>query len=210
MSDVKHRIAERAARDIESGWYVNLGVGLPTRISEFVDPDKEIVFHSENGILGMGPSPGDDAFDPWLVNASKKAVTLRPGAALFHHADSFTMIRGGHIDLCALGGYQVTPGGDLANWTTPTGDVLPAVGGAMDLAVGAKRIWVLMEHTSRKGHIKLVNRCTYPLTAPGCVTRVYTDLGVFAPEGDGFRVLDLSDGVALDEVQAKTEAPVLG
>lgn len=204
----KTAIAKRAARDVVSGWYVNLGVGIPTRIVDHVDPENEIVFHSENGILGMGPAPAPDAIDPWLVNAGKQAVTLLPGASLFHHGDSFTMIRGGHIDLCVLGAFQVAANGDLANWTTPTGDILPAVGGAMDLAVGAKRIWVLMEHTTKDGQHRLVQRCTYPLTAVGVVDRVYTDLGVFDVTPEGFEVIDLSAGVSLEQVQALTEPTV--
>ena len=201
-------VARRLAADIESGWYVNLGVGMPTRVADFVSEDKEVVFHSENGILGMGPAPAEDQIDPWLVNAGKKAVTLLPGASLFHHADSFTMIRGGHIDLCVLGAYQVATNGDLANWVTPSNDILPAVGGAMDLSAGAKRIWILMEHTTRDGEAKLVDSCTYPLTAAGVVGRIYSDLGVFEPAGDRFRVLDLAAGVTLDQVRAATGAPV--
>lgn len=202
-------IARRAAQDIQSGWYVNLGVGMPTKIADLIGEEKEVVFHSENGILGMGPSSAADEIDPWLVNAGKQFVTLRPGASLFHHADSFTMIRGGHIDLCVLGAYQVSANGDLANWTTPTGDVLPAVGGAMDLAVGAKRVWTLMEHTTRDGASKLVKQCSYPLTAPNAVSQIYTDLGVFAVRGDCFEVVELADGISFDEVQAKTDAQLV-
>jgi 3-oxoadipate CoA-transferase beta subunit len=157
----------------------------------------------------MGPAPAPDHVDPWLVNAGKQSVTLRPGASLFHHADSFVMIRGGHIDLCVLGAYQVSAAGDLANWTTPTGDILPAVGGAMDLAVGAKRVWILMEHTTREGAPKLVSECSYPLTAPKAVGRVYTDLGVFRPAGDGFEVIELVEGVSFDDAQARTGAKLV-
>lgn len=199
-------MARRLADDIGDAWYVNLGVGIPTEVANFITDGREVVFHSENGILGMGTTPPDDEIDPWLVNAGKKPVTLRPGASLFHHADSFAMIRGGHIDLCVLGGYEVSQSGDLANWTTPSGDILPAVGGAMDLAVGAKRTWVLMKHVTRDGAPKLVETCEYPLTAPRAVDRVYTDLGVFAIEDGRFKVLSLAAGLSLAEVQAQSAA----
>lgn len=200
--------ARRLARDIEDGWYVNLGVGMPTRIADMIDDKREVVFHSENGILGMGPTPPEDAIDPWLVNAGKKPVTLLQGASLFHHADSFTMIRGGHIDLCVLGAFEVSQTGDLANWTLGGEDIMPAVGGAMDLSVGAKRTWVLMQHNARNGASKLVQRSSYPLTAPGAVSRIYTDLGVFCVDNGGFRVIDLADGVSLEEARARTGAPL--
>jgi 3-oxoadipate CoA-transferase beta subunit len=201
-------VARRLARDIQEGWYVNLGVGMPTHVSNMIEDDREVVFHSENGILGMGPAPVSEDPDPWLVNASKKAVTLVPGASLFHHGDSFAMIRGGHIDLCVLGAFEVAQNGDLANWTTSSDELLPAVGGAMDLGVGAKRVWVLMQHTSRDGEPKLVERCKYPLTAPGAVDRVYTELGVFEIVDGRFKVLELADGVTLDKAQAATGAPL--
>ncbi len=201
-------VARRLARDIQEGWYVNLGVGMPTRVSNMIEDGREVVFHSENGILGMGPAPVSEAPDPWLVNASKKAVTLVPGASLFHHGDSFAMIRGGHIDLCVLGAFEVAQNGDLANWTTSSDELLPAVGGAMDLGVGAKRVWVLMQHTSRDGEPKLVERCKYPLTAPGAVDRVYTELGVFEIVDGRFKVLELAEGVTLDKAQAATGAPL--
>ncbi|MBJ3777086.1 3-oxoacid CoA-transferase subunit B [Acuticoccus mangrovi] len=210
LGDDRVAMTRRLAGDIADGWYVNLGVGMPTKVADMIDDGREVMFHSENGILGMGPTPAEDEIDPWLVNAGKKAVSLTPGAALFHHADSFAMIRGGHIDLCVLGGYEVAENGDLANWTTPSGDILPAVGGAMDLAVGAKRVWVLMQHTTRDGAAKLVRRCTYPLTAPAAVDRVYTELGTFAVTEEGFRVLTLADGVSLADVQARTDAPIHG
>ncbi|GGE50160.1 3-oxoadipate CoA-transferase subunit B [Primorskyibacter flagellatus] len=199
-------MAKRLADDIHDAWYVNLGVGLPTEVANYVTEEREVVFHSENGILGMGPTPGDNEIDPWLVNAGKKPVTLRPGASLFHHADSFAMIRGGHIDLCVLGGYEVSQAGDLANWTTPSGDLMPAVGGAMDLAVGAKRTWILMRHTTKDGQPKLVETCTYPLTAPAAVDRVYTELGVFEIRDGGLHVVSLSEGLDLETVQARTGA----
>src|SRR5712675_3316184 len=171
-------MAARLARDIPEGWYVNLGLGLPTLIPDYIPAGREVVFHSENGVLGMGPVPPKDQVDTWLVNATKQNITLVKGASLFHHADSFTMIRGGHLDLCVLGAFEVASNGDLANWTTDSNDKTPAVGGAMDLAVGAKRLWVLMEHVTKKGQPRLVERCALPLTAPGVVKRVYTNLAV--------------------------------
>jgi 3-oxoadipate CoA-transferase, beta subunit len=204
----RKRMAERLARDIPEGWYVNLGVGLPTQVAEFIPADRDVVFHSENGILGMGPKPAPDALDPWLVNAGKQPVTLKSGAALFHHADSFVMIRGGHIDLCVLGAFQVAQNGDLANWTIDSADKTPAVGGAMDLAVGAKRLWVLMEHTSKGGEPKLVERCTYPLTALGVVSRIYTNFAVLEIAPLGFSVSSMVEGMSLDELQAMTGAPL--
>jgi 3-oxoadipate CoA-transferase beta subunit len=195
-------VARRLARDIGDGWYVNLGVGMPTRVADMIDDGREVFFHSENGILGMGPTPAEP--DPWLVNAGKKPVSLVPGASLFHHADSFAMIRGGHIDLCVLGAFEVSQHGDLANWTTGGDELMPAVGGAMDLSAGAKRVWVIMQHTARDGAAKLVERCSYPLTAPRAVSRVYTDLGVFAVESGRFKVVDLQPGVSIEQVRAAT------
>lgn len=202
-------MAARCARDIPEGWFVNLGVGVPTQVADYVPEGREIIFHSENGILGMGPAPDEDKVDPWLVNAGKKAVTLVPGAALFHHADSFTMIRGGHIDLCVLGAFEVASNGDLANWTTSSDDRTPAVGGAMDLAAGARRIWVLMEHVTRDGTPKLVEHCAYPLTAPGVVTRIYTNFAVLDVTPQGFAVVEMVPGMTLDALQAMTAAPLV-
>jgi 3-oxoadipate CoA-transferase beta subunit len=204
----RDQIAARIARDIEDGWYVNLGIGMPTLVGNYLPPDRDIVIHSENGILGMGPTPGPNALDPWLVNAGKQPVTLVKGAALFHHADSFTMIRGRHLDLCVLGAYQVAENGDIANWTTPAGERVPAIGGAMDLAVGAKRVWVFMEHTTKDGQAKLVDRCTYPLTAAGSVTRVYTNLAVLDVTMRGFSMIDRVPGLGLDELRALTGASI--
>jgi 3-oxoadipate CoA-transferase beta subunit len=195
-------VARRLARDIRDGWYVNLGIGMPTRVADMIDDGREVVFHSENGILGMGPTPAEP--DPWLVNAGKKPVSLVPGASLFHHADSFAMIRGGHIDLCVLGAFEVSQDGDLANWTTGGDELMPAVGGAMDLGAGAKRVWVIMQHTARDGAPKLVERCSYPLTAPRAVSRVYTDLGAFVVDGGRFKVVDLQPGVSLEQVRSVT------
>ncbi|HYZ24355.1 MAG TPA: CoA-transferase, partial [Rhodopila sp.] len=161
------QMAQNAAADIPEGWYVNLGIGMPTAIADWVPPEREVIFHSENGVLGMGPAPEEDKIDRWLINAGKQYVTLRPGGSFCHHADSFAMIRGGHLDLCVLGAFQVAENGDIANWATSENDTAPAVGGAMDLAAGARRLWVLMDHTAKDGSPKLVGKCTYPLTAPG-------------------------------------------
>lgn len=202
-------LARRVAVDIPEGWYVNLGIGLPTTIADHLPDGREIVLHSENGILGMGPAPAADDINPWLINAGKQHVTLLRGGAYFHHADSFAMIRGGHIDLCVLGAFEVASNGDLANWATSAADAAPAVGGAMDLAVGAKRSWVMTEHTTKDGRPKLVERCSYPLTALGAVARIYTNLAVIDVRADGFVLRDLTPGVTLDDVQARTGAPLL-
>ncbi len=202
-------MAAKVAADIPEGWIVNLGIGLPTSVAEFVPAEREVIFMSENGILGMGPSPPADSVDPWLVNAGKQPVTLRPGGAFFHHADSFAMIRGGHIDLCVLGGYEVAATGDLANWSRGAAEGAPAVGGAMDLAVGAKRVWVLMEHMTRDGAPRLVAHCSYPLTAAACVSRVYTNLAVIdVIPGLGFVLREAAPGASLEDVRAATGAPV--
>jgi 3-oxoacid CoA-transferase B subunit len=172
-----------------------------------VPPTREVIFQSENGVIGMGPAPAKGHEDPWLINAGKQLITLAKGASFVGHADSFAMIRGGHIDLCVLGGFEVAENGDLANWATSENDTAPAVGGAMDLAAGAKRLWVIMEHTTKDGRPKIVERCGYPLTGLGCVNRVYTNLAVLdVVEGKGFVVRDLAPGVTLEEVQAKTGA----
>ncbi len=199
-------MAAMVAADIPEGWYVYLGIGLPTLAADFVPADREIVFHSENGILGMGPAPAEDDVDTWLINAGKENVTLRQGAALVHHADSFMMIRGGHLDLCVLGAYEVAANGDIANWTTSLNDAVPAVGGAMDLAAGAKRLWVMMEHTTKDGRPRLVERCAYPLTALGAVTRVYTNLAVIDIGPAGFAVRTMAEGLTLEALQARTGA----
>jgi len=199
-------MAARVAQDIPEGWIVNLGVGVPTQVADHVPLDRDVIFHSENGILGMGPAPTPEEFDPWLVNAGKKAVTLKPGAALFHHADSFAMIRGGHIDLCVLGAFEVAETGDLANWSTDSNDKTPAVGGAMDLAVGAKRVWVVMEHTTRDGRPRLVKQCSYPLTALRSISRIYTNLAVIDVSPRGFTVSEMIPGMTLEALQNRTEA----
>jgi 3-oxoadipate CoA-transferase beta subunit len=200
------QMAARVARDIPEGWYVNLGIGMPTMVADHVPLEREVIFHSENGVLGMGPAPPKDKIDPWLVNAGKQHVTLRTGGSYCHHADSFAMIRGGHLDLCVLGAFEVAENGDIANWATSENDTAPAVGGAMDLAAGAKRLWVLMEHTTKDGRPKLVRRCGYPLTALAAVKRVYTNLAVLDVTARGFVVVDMLPGLSPAELQARTEA----
>ncbi len=199
-------VAARVARDIPEGWYVNLGIGMPTAVADHVPLDREVVFHSENGVLGMGPAPEPDNIDRWLINAGKQYVTLRPGGSFCHHADSFAMIRGGHLDLCVLGAFQVAANGDIANWATSENDTAPAVGGAMDLAAGAKRLWVMMDHTAKDGSPKLVRRCSYPLTAVGAVKRIYTNLAVLDVTECGFVVLEMVPEMTLEALQARTEA----
>ena len=181
---------------------------MPTRVANFLPADREIVLHSENGLLGMGPAPGEDEIDPDLTNASKGAVTALPGAAFFHHADSFAMMRGGHLDICVLGAFQVSAGGDLANWHTGEPDAIPAVGGAMDLAVGAKQVFVMMEHATKRGEAKLVERCSYPLTGIGCVSRVYTELATLDVTPAGFAVRWLAAGMTLGDLQKLSGAPL--
>jgi 3-oxoadipate CoA-transferase beta subunit len=199
-------MADRLARDIPEGWYVNLGIGIPTAVANYVPTEREVVFHSENGVLGIGPQPPEDKIDPWLINAGKQYVTLRAGGSFCHHADSFAMIRGGHLDLCVLGAFQVGENGDIANWATSENDTAPAVGGAMDLAAGAKRLWVLMEHTAKDGTPKLVRRCSYPLTAVRAVKRVYTNLAVLDVTEQGFVVIDIAPGLDFEALQARTDA----
>ncbi len=200
----RNQMAARVAQDIPDGACVNLGIGLPTLVSNFLPPGREIVLHSENGILGMGPQarPGEEDDD--LVNAGKQPVTLLRGGAFFHHADSFAMMRGGHIDICVLGAFQVAANGDLANWHTGAEGAIPAVGGAMDLATGAKKTYVLMEHLTRSGESKIVRECTYPLTGIGCVTRIYTDLAVIEVTPHGLRAAEIFNGISFDELQAVT------
>jgi 3-oxoadipate CoA-transferase beta subunit len=201
------QMAARVAQDIPEGWFVNLGIGIPTMVGDHVPVEREVILHSENGILGMGPAPAPDQVNAWLVNAGKQPVTLRPGGSFFHHADSFGMIRGGHIDLCVLGAFEVAANGDIANWATSENDTAPAVGGAMDLAAGAKRLWVVMEHTTKDGAPKLVERCSYPLTAMGAVQRVFTNLAVIdVVPGRGFVVREIVPGLSLADLQAKTGA----
>ncbi|MBI3451402.1 MAG: 3-oxoacid CoA-transferase subunit B [Rhodospirillales bacterium] len=204
----RDQIAARAARDIPDGAYVNLGIGLPTLVANYVPPGREVIYHSENGILGMGPAPPPGRENPDLINASKQHVTLAPGAAIFHHTDAFVMMRGGHIEYALLGGMQVSMTGDLANWSTDDETFPPAVGGAMDLAAGAKNIWVLMEHTARDGAPKILERCTYPLTAPAVVSRIYTNLAVIDVTAEGLVVREMAPGLDLAALQGKTGAPL--
>ena len=200
------QLTARIARDIPEGWYVNLGIGIPTLVANSIPADREVVLHSENGLLGMGPAPAPDAIDPWLINAGKQHVTLLAGGSFVHQADSFAMIRGGHIDLCVLGAFEVGENGDLANWATSATDFAPAVGGAMDLAAGARRTWVATEHTTKDGRPKLVERCSYPLTALGVVSRVYTNLAILDVTERGFVVREMTPGLTLEALQARTGA----
>ena len=204
----RDEMAERVALDIPDGSYVNLGIGIPELVAAHVPQGREFIYHTENGLLGMGPAP-EDAGDPELINAGKRRVTAVAGASFFHHADSFVMIRGGHIDLCVLGALQVAQNGDLANWSTGEPDAIPAVGGAMDLVAGVDMIYVVTQHTTRDGEPKLVESCTYPLTGPGVVDRIYTNLAVIDVTPDGFRLAELSPGVDYDYVQERTGAPLL-
>ena len=197
----KDEIAQKVASDIAPGAYVNLGIGLPTLVANHLDPSKEVLLHSENGILGMGPAPRSGEEDEDLINAGKQPVTLLTGGAFFHHADSFAMMRGGHLDICVLGAFQVSRHGDLANWHTGASDAIPAVGGAMDLAIGAKRVFVTMELQTKTGESKLVERCTYPLTGVGCVSRVYTDLAVIDIDAGALRVREMAEGISLPELE---------
>ena len=201
----RHQIAARVAQDIPNGAYVNLGIGLPTLVAGHIPKDREIIFHSENGILGLGPKPAAGAEDEDLIDAGKNPATALPGAAYFHHADSFAMIRGGHIDICVLGAFQVSVAGDIANWHTGEADAIPAVGGAMDLAAGARQVFVTMEHLTKQGESKIVERCTYPLTGLRCVTRIYTDLAVLDVKSDGLHLVEIvAEGLSFDELQRLT------
>ena len=203
----KDEIAERVARDIPRGAYVNLGIGQPTKVSNFLQPDDGVTLHTENGMLGMGPEAHGDDIDPDLINAGKIPVTELPGAAYFHHADSFAMMRGGHLDICVLGAYQVSAAGDLANWHTGDPGAIPAVGGAMDLAIGAKRTLVMMSLLTREGASKLVAECTYPLTGVRCVSRIYTERAVFVIEPDGVAVRDLF-GTTMADLRSVVDVPL--
>jgi 3-oxoadipate CoA-transferase beta subunit len=205
----RHQIAARVARDIPNGAYVNLGIGLPTLVANHIPKDREIVLHSENGILGLGPKPAPGAEDEDLIDAGKSPATALPGASYFHHADSFGMIRGGHIDICVLGAFQVAANGDIANWHTGEADAIPAVGGAMDLAAGAKQVFVTMEHLTKKGESKIVERCSYPLTGVRCVTRIYTDLAVIEIKADGLHLVEIcAEGLSFDELQRLNGVPL--
>jgi 3-oxoadipate CoA-transferase, beta subunit len=208
MSLTRQQMAEIVARDVPDGSYVNLGIGQPTMVADYLRPDQGVVLHTENGMLGMGRPAVGDEIDPDLTNAGKQPVTELPGAAYFHHADSFAMMRGGHLDVCIMGAFQVSATGDLANWSTGAPDAIPAVGGAMDLAIGAKQVFVMMTLFAKDGKPKLVPRCTYPLTGVGCVSRVYTDVAVFVITGDGVVVRE-TYGISRDELAARLDVPLV-
>lgn len=200
----RDEIAKLIAADIAAGSYVNLGIGLPTRIAQYLDPLKEVVLHSENGILGFGPAPVQEHQDPDLINAGKELVSLMPGGCFMHHGDSFDIMRGGHLDLAVLGAFQVAVNGDLANWSTGEAEDVPAVGGAMDLAVGAKKIYIAMTHLSKAGELKIVEQLSYPLTGQQCVNRIYTDLCVIELRDQQAYVLEMVEGLCFDQLQAWT------
>ncbi len=204
----KDQLAARVARDIPDGAYVNLGIGQPTLVANHIPAGREVILHSENGILGMGPAPAQGEEDYDLINAGKQPVTLLPGGAFFHHADSFAMMRGGHLDICVLGAFQVSATGDLANWSTGEPGAIPAVGGAMDLAVGAKQTWVMMDLLTKQGQSKLVAQCSYPLTGIGCVKRVYTDLATLDCTPQGLQLVDMVDGLTHVELAQLVGLPI--
>jgi len=204
----RNQVAWRIAQDIPDGAYVNIGIGQPELVANYLPADREIVLHSENGILGMGPEPPPDAADFELINAGKKPVTMLPGGSFFHHADSFAIVRGGHLDICVLGAFQVGANGDLANWSTGAPDAIPAVGGAMDIATGSKRVFVMTDHVTRAGEPKIVERCAYPLTAAGVVDVIFSDLAVIDVTGDGLIVREMAPGLDLAALQACTGAPL--
>lgn len=204
----REAMARRLAQDIPNGSYINLGIGIPELVAKFVPEGRTFIYHTENGLLGMGPSPEAGQEDPELINAGKRHVTANPGAAYFHHADSFAMIRGGHLDLSILGAMQISQSGDLANWSTGKPGAIPAVGGAMDLVAGVKKVFVLTQHTTKTGEPKLVESCTYPLTGQGVVDRIYTDLAVIDITPAGFQTVELAPGVPFEHVQAMTGAPL--
>ena len=214
MSDIsyqkrsKEQLAKRVAQDIHDGAYVNLGIGMPTLVANHLPAGIEVILQSENGILGMGPAPaaGDEDYD--LINAGKQPVTLLPGGAYFHHADSFSMMRGGHLDICVLGAFQVSATGDLANWSTGEKDAIPAVGGAMDLAIGAKQTWVMMDLLTKKGESKVVNQCSYPITGIGCVKRIYSELATLECTPKGLLLVDMVDGLTHAELEKMLGLPI--
>jgi 3-oxoadipate CoA-transferase beta subunit len=204
----KDQLAARVARDIHDGAYVNLGIGMPTTVANHIPAGREVILQSENGILGMGPAPAAGQEDYDLINAGKQPVTLLPGGAYFHHADSFAMMRGGHLDICVLGAFQVSARGDLANWSTGEPGAIPAVGGAMDLAIGAKQTWVMMDLLTKKGESKVVERCGYPLTGIACVKRIYTDLCTLECTPQGLKLIDTVDGLSLAELEQLINLPI--
>ena len=204
----KDELAQRVAQDMFDGAYVNLGIGMPTLVANHIPAGREIVLHSENGILGMGPAPAPGQEDYDLTNAGKQPVTLLPGGSFFHHADSFAMMRGGHLDISVLGAFQVSATGDLANWSTGEADAIPAVGGAMDLAVGAKQTWVMMDLLTKQGQSKVVSQCSYPLTGLACVKRIYTDLATLACTPEGLQLIDLVEGLSHAELEQLVGLPI--
>jgi len=204
----KNELARRVAQDIFDGAYVNLGIGQPTLVANHLPAGIEVVLHSENGILGMGPAPEAGQEDYDLINAGKQPVTLLPGGAFFHHADSFAMMRGGHLDICVLGAFQVSATGDLANWSTGEAGTIPAVGGAMDLAIGAKQTWVMMDLMTKTGDSKVVQTCSYPLTGIGCVKRIYSDLATLQCTEQGLKLVDVVEGLTRSELEQLIELPI--
>src|SRR6187401_36916 len=204
----KDQLAKRVAQDIHDGAYVNLGIGMPTAVANHIPPGREVILQSENGILGMGPAPAEGEEDYDLINAGKLPVSLLPGGAYFHHADSFAMMRGGHLDICVLGAFQVSARGDLANWSTGEPGAIPAVGGAMDLAIGAKQTWVMMDLLTKQGESKIVERCTYPLTGIACVKRIYTELCTLECTPQGLKLVDLVDGLSQAELERIINLPI--
>ena len=205
----REEMARRAALDIPDGAYVNLGIGIPEKVAQYVPEGREVIYHTENGLLGMGAAVEPGQEDPELINAGKKQVSAIPGAAYFHHADSFAMIRGGHIDICVLGAMQVSQGGDLANWSTGAADAIPAVGGAMDLVAGVKTIYIITQHCTKTGEPKLVKSCSYPLTGKAVVSRIFTDLAVIDVTPEGFKLVELAPGVDFDYVQQRTDCKLI-
>ena len=208
MTLTREQVGWRCAQDIEEGWHVNLGIGMPELCANAIPEGREILFHSENGILGMGPSPAAEDIDPNLINAGKRPITMLPGASIFDHAMSFGIVRGRHLDLCVLGAYQLAANGDIANWARSREDLLPAIGGAMDLAAGARRIWSVTTHVNRDGSPKLLESCAYPLTGAGVVSRIFSDMAVIEVDEGGFLVREIAPGITPDALQAKTGAPL--
>jgi 3-oxoadipate CoA-transferase, beta subunit len=206
----RNGMAARAAADIPEGWVVNLGIGMPTEVANFIPPEREVIIHAENGVIGIGPAPPPDQLNPFLINAGVQHITLRTGGSFVHHADSFAIARGGHLDLCVLGAFEVSETGDIANWARTPDEPVKQIGGAMDLAIGAKRLWVIMEHTTKDGAARLVRQCSYPLTAKSVVRRVYTNLAVLDVTPRGFVVREMIPGLSWDELAARTAAPLLG
>ncbi|MNZ83278.1 3-oxoadipate CoA-transferase subunit B [compost metagenome] len=204
----RDQIAARVAQDIPEGAYVNLGIGLPTLVANHLPADREVILHTENGMLGMGPAPAKGEEDYDLINAGKQPVTELPGCSFFHHADSFAMMRGGHLDICVLGAFQVSATGDLANWSTGEPGAIPAVGGAMDLAIGAKQTWLMMDLLTKKGESKIVSQCTYPLTGIACVKRIYTDLATLACTPEGLKLIDMVPGLTHAELEQMVGLPI--